>query len=262
MTATLRWNRLSIAADGDAQFKADIEARLDEWAALPHAELEVDLGQCTNLTDESFKVAAPRLADTAAKKRLVVRAGAALARQLEAAGFGSSVELRIVMRMGPGARLSFADFDGVPPEGEDEAEPEAALEPAEDGAEPVAAPHKDATIPPSGDVNITKVQVKASNGQLVDQEDGKRYPVGEELSIGREPPATVVFQIPTISKKHFRIYLQGPAYFIEDLRSTNGTYLNGDPLTQPRPLAEGDEIVVAITLKHPDGARRFKFSMK
>lgn len=71
-----------------------------------------------------------------------------------------------------------------------------------------------------------------------------------------------MYAIPTISKKHFRIYRQGPAYFIEDLRSTNGTYLNGDPLTQPQPLGEGDEIVVAITLKHPEGARRFKFTTK
>jgi pSer/pThr/pTyr-binding forkhead associated (FHA) protein len=46
------------------------------------------------------------------------------------------------------------------------------------------------------------------------------------------------------------------------MRSTNGTYLNGNPLTQPQPLAEGDDVVVAITLKHPEGAKRFKFTLK
>jgi hypothetical protein len=121
---------------------------------------------------------------------------------------------------------------------------------------------RDETHPPADDINQTKIQTRVSAGGLLDHEDGHRYVIGDEIVIGREPPSEPVFAIPTISKRHFRIFRQGPGYFIEDMRSTNGTYLNGNPLTQPQPLAEGDEIIVAITLKHPEGAKRFKFTLK
>jgi ABC transport system ATP-binding/permease protein len=80
--------------------------------------------------------------------------------------------------------------------------------------------------------------------------------------VGREAPATVLYAIPTISKRHFQIRKQAGGFFIEDLHSTNGTYLNGLPVHEPQPLRDGDEIVVAITLKHPKGARIFHFSTK
>jgi hypothetical protein len=77
--------------------------------------------------------------------------------------------------------------------------------------------------------------------------------------IRRPPPTPPHITLPTIRKPHYRHYPHAPPYFHDHLRSTNRTYLNGNPLTQPQPLAEHDEIVVAITLKHPEGARRFKF---
>jgi pSer/pThr/pTyr-binding forkhead associated (FHA) protein len=82
------------------------------------------------------------------------------------------------------------------------------------------------------------------------------------LMIGREPPSDLVYQIPTISKRHFQIRREGEGFLIEDMRSTNGTYLNGLPVHEPVPLRDGDEIVVAITLKHPKGARIFQFTTK
>jgi pSer/pThr/pTyr-binding forkhead associated (FHA) protein len=44
------------------------------------------------------------------------------------------------------------------------------------------------------------------------------------------------------SSRHAKITRQGRTVVIEDLGSTNGTYLNGDALTGPQPLHDGDRI--------------------
>ncbi|MBK9973314.1 MAG: FHA domain-containing protein [Planctomycetes bacterium] len=249
MTATLRWNRLTISVTGDADFKSAIDKSVPDLFKQPFPQLEIDIGQCKNLGDDSFKLIGLKLVDNAGSRKVLVRVPDALRRHFEGSGLADLLDVHVVERMDAHTRIR----------GEEGEAESGDLQPVADDAEPE---EKDETHPPSGDVNVTKIQTRASNGALLDDEDGKRFDVGDELVIGREAPANAVYQIPTISKKHFRIYPQGPAYFIEDLRSTNGTYLNGDPLTQPQPLGEGDEIVVAITLKHPEGARRFKFTTK
>jgi pSer/pThr/pTyr-binding forkhead associated (FHA) protein len=47
---------------------------------------------------------------------------------------------------------------------------------------------------------------------------------------------------PFASSRHARISRQGRILVIEDLGSTNGTYLNGSPLSGPQPLHPGDRI--------------------
>ena len=42
--------------------------------------------------------------------------------------------------------------------------------------------------------------------------------------------------------RHARLIPQGDAVVLEDLGSTNGTYLNGEPLSGPQPLHDGDRI--------------------
>lgn len=238
MTATLRWNRLEIEADGDAAFKKDVSSHLAKLMATPHARVEVDLGACDNIGEDGFKQIGPMLVDAAGRKQLVVRVNRNLARYFEGSGLCGLFEVNVIERM-----------DGaVKPMSEDD-EPPSADELTED------------TVPPEDDSQSTRIQTRSKVGSLRDEEDGREYPVGDEIVIGREPPSNPAFAIPTISKRHFRIFRQGPGYFIEDLRSTNGTYLNGNPLTQPQPLADGDEIVVAITLKHPEGARHFRFGL-
>jgi pSer/pThr/pTyr-binding forkhead associated (FHA) protein len=53
-----------------------------------------------------------------------------------------------------------------------------------------------------------------------------------------------------VSRRHARIILQNGQYLVEDLGSTNGTFINrGRRLApgQPQPLREGDEIIVGKT---------------
>jgi pSer/pThr/pTyr-binding forkhead associated (FHA) protein len=47
---------------------------------------------------------------------------------------------------------------------------------------------------------------------------------------------------PFASSRHARITRQGHVLVIEDLGSTNGTYLNEEPLSGPQPLHAGDRI--------------------
>jgi hypothetical protein len=243
MTATLRWNRLSIDADGDNAFKADVEENFAKLLETPFKDVEVDCGACRNLGENAFKAIGNFLADAAGKKTFIVRITPELKPFFEGTGLSSLIEVAVIEHMeGPLKTEEAADLDDLAPD-EDEVE-------------------KDETHPPGDDINQTKIQTRVAAGGLIDSEDGHRYIIGDELVIGREPPSEPVFAIPTISKRHFRIFRQGPGYFIEDMRSTNGTYLNGNPLTQPQPLGENDEIIVAITLKHPEGAKRFKFTLK
>lgn len=53
----------------------------------------------------------------------------------------------------------------------------------------------------------------------------------EVITIGRDLASTIVIQEPEVSRNHLRLYRQGNNYAIEDLGSTNGTALNGTPLT-------------------------------
>jgi uncharacterized OB-fold protein len=81
------------------------------------------------------------------------------------------------------------------------------------------------------------------------------FPPGKtEVLIGREDPVSGVFPDVDltdhgadeggVSRRHARAFLQGNQVFIEDLNSTNYTYVNQQRLTpgQPHPLNNGDEV--------------------
>lgn len=70
---------------------------------------------------------------------------------------------------------------------------------------------------------------------------------GNQVIIGREEGLEVVLQDPEASRRHARITWQGGRYLIEDLGSTNGTFVNGMQLTAPLALNPGDSIGVGQT---------------
>lgn len=72
---------------------------------------------------------------------------------------------------------------------------------------------------------------------------GKVYPLEKpELFIGRDLSNDVVINDPEISRRHARLFLQGNGYVLEDLGSTNGSFVNGQRLMGPNLLRPGDTI--------------------
>jgi len=63
------------------------------------------------------------------------------------------------------------------------------------------------------------------------------------VTIGRLPDNTIVIDNPAVSSHHLRIAREGPQFVVEDLGSTNGTFVNGDKVAK-RPLRHGDTILV------------------
>jgi FHA domain len=78
--------------------------------------------------------------------------------------------------------------------------------------------------------------------QAAGLKSGAEYEVAHGAVIGRGSAADIRVEDPFASSRHARIERQGDVLVIEDLGSTNGTYLNDEPLTGPQPLHPGDRI--------------------
>ena len=73
-------------------------------------------------------------------------------------------------------------------------------------------------------------------------EPGMIYDLGGDIVLGRGDRAEIRLEDPFASSQHARVYEQGNVVVIEDLHSTNGTYLNEELLETPRPLHPGDRV--------------------
>jgi hypothetical protein len=63
-----------------------------------------------------------------------------------------------------------------------------------------------------------------------------------EFFIGRDPQASLHIPDDTLSAIHTRVYFKSGHWMIEDLQSTNGTFINGERLSTPSVLINGDEV--------------------
>ena len=80
-------------------------------------------------------------------------------------------------------------------------------------------------------------------------EAGKKFPMyWEEITIGRDEENAIIIKDDAVSLKHARIREMKGAYYLFDLASDNGTFLNGRKLLRPRPLYDWDEIRMGRTL--------------
>jgi hypothetical protein len=113
--------------------------------------------------------------------------------------------------------------------------------------EPEHSPPPDATgmhdasqalVGPSLDGGEPRLQVNRAPGHR----EGAAYDIpsyGATLGRGH---VEIQLDDPFASSRHARIFREGPVVVIEDLGSTNGTYLNGELLSGPQPLHDGDHI--------------------
>jgi pSer/pThr/pTyr-binding forkhead associated (FHA) protein len=63
-----------------------------------------------------------------------------------------------------------------------------------------------------------------------------------EYIIGREQTADITISDPEISRRHARLFFQNGSYIIEDLGSTNGTFVNGQKISGPYLLRPGEVV--------------------
>lgn len=71
--------------------------------------------------------------------------------------------------------------------------------------------------------------------------------LNDEIIIGRGSENHIVLSHSTISRQHAKIIKKGDNYIIEDLKSTNGTYINGKLVTGQKVLMENDVIFIGNT---------------
>lgn len=77
----------------------------------------------------------------------------------------------------------------------------------------------------------------------LNRDDGDTALVIEgEVIVGRGDAADLRIQETMISRRHARLWLDGNGAMVEDLGSTNGTYLNDRRLRAPMPLVPGDRL--------------------
>lgn len=74
---------------------------------------------------------------------------------------------------------------------------------------------------------------------------GTEYPLEKaELFLGRDLSNDIVINDPEVSRRHARILMSGMTYTIEDLGSTNGTFIRGQRLGAPVVLKPGEIITI------------------
>ena len=91
--------------------------------------------------------------------------------------------------------------------------------------------------------------------------EGLEIPMEGEVVLGRgAPPLESIIQDPEVSRLHARVCREADdALRLEDLHSTNGTYLNGWRIPSPQLLSAGDRVQIGQTvfeLRYPEAAQR------
>ena len=80
---------------------------------------------------------------------------------------------------------------------------------------------------------------------LNDYEPAVAHPVnGREFLFGRQADVDLQLNAREVSRRHARLFRDGSRWFLEDLGSSNGTYLNRERITGRQPIFENDQITI------------------
>ena len=80
------------------------------------------------------------------------------------------------------------------------------------------------------------------------EQRGRAYPLGPEITVGRGSGCQVLVDDTFASTVHARVFLGDGNYVVEDLGSTNGTYLNKRKVDGPMTMNRGDRLQVGNTV--------------
>jgi hypothetical protein len=78
---------------------------------------------------------------------------------------------------------------------------------------------------------------------------GREFPLGSEVTVGRAGGCAILLgEDSFVSQLHARVFRRDKDIFVEDLGSTNGTFLNGKPVTSPVQIRKGDKVQFGRTV--------------
>lgn len=117
--------------------------------------------------------------------------------------------------------------------------------PAPARREPRSAPAPAPSRPPSRRSKKPARKVTVVEGE---QFKGQTFEVGDELLIGRSEKCNLVLDDAYVSQMHARIFSKDDRLMVEDLGSTNGTYLNRNRISSPTQLHRGDRVKIGKTV--------------
>lgn len=113
--------------------------------------------------------------------------------------------------------------------------------------EPKPAPVSPTAEPPTVGLSPLTAPGRAGPEKLVvvspPEVKGKEFALPEEVTVGRAGGCAVLLPEDTfVSQLHARVFRRDGSLFLEDLGSTNGTFLNGRKVTAPVPIRKGDKV--------------------
>lgn len=77
---------------------------------------------------------------------------------------------------------------------------------------------------------------------------GTTYPLGDELTVGRAAGCQITLDDTYASQVHARVFMRDDQLYVEDLGSTNGTYLDRAKVTAPTPVKIGVPVRIGKTV--------------
>ncbi len=77
---------------------------------------------------------------------------------------------------------------------------------------------------------------------------GRQIPLKQAVDIGRERTLPLSLDDANVSRRHSRVTPSGSRAVVEDLGSTNGTYVNDQPIHGPHELKSGDRLRCGLTV--------------
>ncbi|MRX43806.1 FHA domain-containing protein FhaB/FipA [Agromyces kandeliae] len=129
----------------------------------------------------------------------------------------------------------------------DAAAASAGAAPSASATAPTAAVSKPAPAPTGGGGDATSEN--ASRLVITSgAKSGAEFPLGrDEITIGRSSDSAIIIRDDYTSTHHARLMLWNGRWMIQDLDSTNGTFLNGSRVTVPTPIPLGATVKVGAT---------------
>src|SRR3954447_14040842 len=101
---------------------------------------------------------------------------------------------------------------------------------------------RDLRAAPKGPAELGRLVVLAS--PRGEPQPGASYPLDAVTTLGRDVNNGIVLDDPFASAEHAVLTYRGRSWYVEDLESTNGTFVNGVPVEGVAPLGFGDEVQV------------------